>query len=166
MPMRYSAEFVNGIERHASALLPYAQKIRQPELFRECVIFIVGSLDGPYSHRSWGTRLTALVNKVYGQLCMELVGVHKLVLRTSYNSDAMKIKAGLEHTQYSLPAQYRSWAINNTYGISKYLRAILQNRLPLNRQELTAGLGSQTGKLLCARIDDKDLPWDRSQIDW
>jgi hypothetical protein len=115
-------------------------------------------------------------------LCAEIAEIQKAVYENigrgdeSYEFTETLRDAGkqdMERKRFvSLPSFYRKVRrdleseVDSKYEKLKFLLDnLLKNNLVFGR-DLVAGEGPAENHFLCVTVDDNELPWDRTQIDW
>lgn len=182
-----------GFERErfwnaAPDLLVVAKKLRNRVLFRECFIHAVGQFvlgeKGPLDE---DPELFQLVQAQYVCLCQLLLTTHLDILLVLYDArqllgyeDRHKISSGLAglRNREFYKAVFSEIDENITQPVNGLLRAasdrlkdnlskLLKNNLFLDQGN---GLGVASFKdeeyLLCAKIEDDDMPWDLEEFDF
>ncbi|KAE8442865.1 hypothetical protein EG329_002607 [Mollisiaceae sp. DMI_Dod_QoI] len=182
-----SPNFCSQIAMNCQMLLVIAEKLRSPLLFREALIWVVGPNTSPRyqyledrnlrmvarcAHAQILEMVTTLCNEVIRQLGSSAHDERsKQRMKMQYLVDVDVDKGDLVPSPVGV--LYYPWYFrrisDDTSLLSRYLSLenLLENRLALD-PKCTAGAEEDELQdyFLCAHIDDKDLPWDVTEIDW
>lgn len=189
-----SKKFVDSIKEDPCAVLEAAARLHHRILFREALIWAVGNFTNPEFRHLSDRRLRQIAKCAYGEIAtkdssstsriIDLavfgIGDHyswsdELVAGfTAPNADinwdaqsqALSIRPPL-----NLPTIFRTTVSSNElrFNVSieqLYLLAVLKNNLVLDRNQRVAGEGGEEDYFLSGEIEDEDLPWDLTEMDW
>ena len=165
------------IPTRARQLLPLAYKLRQPLLFRECMIHVVGSLKDDCGRLYDNQVLDNAVKVQYGRLC------HKIAMtfyRLNFCSQNLYDKGAKADAQEAIPSYCNDFTPTSSmrffrhvyyhsYKLNAVKERVMETIAPLLENNLK--LDASHGKLgetrfLCLEIDEEDLPWDLTETDW
>ncbi|KAF8865233.1 hypothetical protein BDZ45DRAFT_668679 [Acephala macrosclerotiorum] len=171
-----------NIQHSATELFVAAAKLRNPLLFRECLIWIVGPHRKPAFHDLQDSRLRMVARCIHGDISTKAMSAIHRMLRRGADDWADKWSEKSEVAMFSdLYAQSTS---HDPYGVDAawYLRTVsnsfysvlnhfdvyelLSSKLVLDNGFHEAGRGDHKDFFFCAEISDEDLPWDASETDW
>lgn len=188
-----SPEFCQQIHEHPCELLEFATKLRSALLFREALIYAVGPYNSPKyeQHGALKTREIKLIARAtHGDISARVSEINGCLIRwlRCCNPANPETRQKLVHSIITQPLKLWNptefagvWRIEKTsfpeyfrqlsqrkadLRIESNLEEILKNNLVLGRNEIVAGTGAFKDYFLCASIEDEDLPWDLTEIDW
>ncbi|PBP16491.1 hypothetical protein BUE80_DR012781 [Diplocarpon rosae] len=177
----HSPQLAAEIPSNCNSTLLLAQKLRHPLLFREALVHVVGQWKG-YSSRflDGHYRLICAATLAYNRVCERLLAANQelflaMSLGGQVRQDICAATSDLQREQ--LPTQnahfyrhlYSQWVGQPEDGLQDVIRALkmlLENNLMLERGGVGAGQDEYKHGLLCATIDDGELPWDPEEEDW
>lgn len=168
------------VEENAAKLLVAAEQLKNPHLFRECIVYLVANFDktaGDTLFRETTPHLYRLVQTSYANVCMAMIDVEKKALRptskaSNYLESASVKKYNYERKYYKsiceeCIAKLNFYTPKNLEA--QHFRDILKAAEPLLRQNLIFP-GCQKDRpnnmCYCAEVLEEDLPWDSSEGDW
>jgi hypothetical protein len=186
-----SKSFIVDIPGEAGFLLEAATKLRNPLLFRECLVWVVSPwLDREdLSEEITDPELEKIVFNVYNQIrtkvaeaqeaIQELVGASLATAAAHQRGPQQieKLRGWIEEatlTSYSrvtgriLLPHYFHMLYKKGLGsdiANGALSAVFANNLVFSSQ-LEAGNGFYKEQFFCAEIADEDLPWDIDEQEW
>lgn len=159
-----------------SALLVCAKKLRCKELFRDCFIHRVASYTPEfYAKDPMAIECPELFSHVLvqqgiitGKIALAQQYLLNLVLAQDYYSKGSSLRFELEKQplvnrqffaklQDDLKRSYRS--PDKVLKLRGLVDELLVNNLVLTKS-------SSTNYILCAKLDDCDLPWNQEETDW
>jgi hypothetical protein len=126
------------------------------------------------AERAFGILSTRIV-KVEGELlaascCLPNLSRHSGAKIRTYIAENVPKCYNWNKDALDLPYFYRRIhtraCSENITEFKDMLSPILKNNLILDRTGGIAGDGQYEGFFLCIEIDDDDLPWDHTQLDW
>ncbi|KAF7943897.1 uncharacterized protein EAE97_005967 [Botrytis byssoidea] len=160
----------------ARDLIESAYKLRQPLLFRDCVIFIAGTMQrmSPllYQDKNLNTQqalqqvLMAVRNKIFenhleAQEAMYTKAGSSRELFKTMKEISIKV---LEQDFFCQPYFYRK-LLDREEEFFEDLNDVLSGNLQLDNSAM-AGVGYFDYHFFCADLSDEDLPWDTTETDW
>ena len=170
--------------------LALAAKLRNSTLFRESLIWVLG----PWGDECWeqleDPKLKKIAKIARHELSHKIAKVQEAIIRaieaaaddssleyfTEYLRDAA-IEAREEGPEYlsmpryflklheKLEAGYVCLDFNDTGVDEVSLDVLMESNLVLEQQQ-QAGKLDACDHFLCVSIDDEDLPWDTTEMDW
>jgi len=174
-------------------LLSTSIKLRNPLLFKDCLNISLGPWDNPVFTSFTDPKIVELAKKAYDQISNNIKEIneafHEFSTRSKYNSgitwtlardlrgefaECAKIvrwsleNEGKEWSTSALPQIYQTFCrsdFGRRFPLTYMIRKVLENNMTLGKR-LVAGQDQCWDRFLCAEIDDRDLPWDRTQEDW
>ncbi|KAF7946303.1 hypothetical protein EAE96_009304 [Botrytis aclada] len=167
-----SPKFIEQIPENAGSLLKIAYRLRNRTLYKECMIHVAGRWKSNpcISEDDMDLRIRVLV--AYGSICDKLLTANVKLIRllASFSRDSSLLgelrSMALEH-HFSLAVYYRQFYDKHfSSNLDEILTAVLASNLILDPSKLGAGQGKFKNYFLCAKIADKDLPWDEEDEDW
>jgi len=85
-----------------------------------------------------------------------------LIAKVEYDIDTTELP---EYFRNLSKVDWKAWE-NWTEDFKDGLSNVLKNNLVYCWSGVEAGSGDYEEYFFCATVDDVDLPWDRTQIDW
>ncbi|TGO08200.1 hypothetical protein BTUL_0221g00170 [Botrytis tulipae] len=160
----------------ARDLIESAYKLRQPLLFRDCVIYIAGTMQPMsrlfYQDKNLNTQqalqqvLMAVRNKIFEN---HLEAQEAMYTKASSSGELFKtmkeisVKV-LEQDFFHQPYFYRK-LLDREEEFFEDLNYVLSGNLQLDSSAM-AGVGYYDDHFFCADLSDEDLPWDTTETDW
>jgi hypothetical protein len=185
-----SPDLASAIPANALKLLPTTVMLRNELLFKECLIHALGPWTNPQYLQLTDPKLKQTASRAFGNLSAKIVKVEgkllaatKSIPRNPYDlswgknictfiTDNVSACYDWSNGALNLPHFYRQIhtraCSENVTLLKDMLSPILKNNLILDRSDGSAGNGDgqYKGFFLCIEIDDADLPWDHTQLDW
>lgn len=175
-PLSYKNIEVNRLD------IDIAYKLRNAELFRECVVHLAGDWGKHASEilEKIEPELKYVVMKARGGIALKIAKSMDVILKQSAEENFVKIfidSHGYLETE-TLPTYFRRLldALENYQGsmnpwtigqLRDCLQPLLANKLLFfGGTSNIAGAGVWKDNFLCAEVDDDELPWDLEQKDW
>lgn len=179
-------------EMAALKLFPIAAKLRNPLLFRECLVWLCSSWDNPAYRSLENPKLRKVAHQVYAEIGLEFGnllrfvmlwdtertgngGDYEVTLQSLLRSDAVREQEDAHNGRVLWPyvlRQIKPLISHDQYADQELLSGIdrvLKNNLNLSWEDYRSGekdsVGSE-GRFYCAQIKDEDLPWDLTEVDW
>jgi hypothetical protein len=173
-----------GIPEHSCKILVAAAELRHADLFRDALIFSLGPWQRPVYLRLGDRKLRKICENAYNALCAKIVKTHSRILDAgsqfeedrslrefAKNTAMIAVDCGENPGYVPLPLYYRRLYEEEElmYEVEKafkeHIGPLMENNLALYR------VGDMTDSIkedyfLCVTIDDEDLPWDTTKIDW
>jgi hypothetical protein len=190
---RDSLGFRLDIPYCSKIILAAAAELRHSDLFRDALIFSLGPFKNPaYRHMpDLDSKLVKVCKNAYKSLCAKIAEAHSAILDASVqfedyrtiqeiDKDVARIADSRGYTQSScgympLPLYYRKLVrkeglfddVQQNYPgkIANLLWPLMENNLAFYPAGEIKGRYKDT-YFLCVTIDDEDLPWDTTQIEW
>lgn len=156
------------VSEHALRLLEVAYKLRQPLLFKDCLIHVAG-------HMPPGSAIPHLCNKVIwdimmkvrSEICQRVIQCQRDLMTTAPTEETSRLlghcwESGSRDTdgQLSLPRYYRLLA-NHHHTFATILEYALENELCLPstaKHEAGGDNDEDRDRFYCGRLLDEDLP--------
>jgi hypothetical protein len=162
-----------------SKVLNAAIKLRHPDLFRECIVFLAGEWDTEPVLSRYDERIRKLITAARNRIGYNIAQAEKQILRLTAQSNHLQTEINKVKliSCLSFPEYYRNLKDGQgTYDTCNYgdereevediLDTVLENNLKFGGSKCLSGKEPFENYFLCATVDDDDLPWDRSQNDW
>ncbi|EPE24746.1 hypothetical protein GLAREA_08599 [Glarea lozoyensis ATCC 20868] len=151
-----------SLKKEAFKVLPLAIKLRNENLFRDCVIWCMGPYDNPQRRKIKDENLRAVVKKISERLDERVREVEARI--TEYFP-----KTGRKVSR-SYPSYFLDKSESMAYEIGKGEHSavfgdILKNSLIL-QPELEAGDYEADNYFLNVKLTAEDIPWDTKEVDW
>ncbi|KAF7859485.1 uncharacterized protein EAF02_010933 [Botrytis sinoallii] len=160
----------------ARNLIESAYKLRQPLLFRDCIVFIAGTMQQMsqflYQDKSSSMQqalqqaLMTVRNKIFE---IHLEAQEAVYTRAGQSTELFKtmkevsVKV-LEQDFFNQPCFYRK-LVDREEEFSEDLKEVLSGKLQLDSSAM-AGIGYYGDHFFCASLSDEELPWDATETDW
>lgn len=156
----------------ARDLLECAYKLRQPELFRDCLAFMAGNWnrdpDNDIEDSSHPGVMKA-IKIVRKDIYAKIVDAHEDVLIWEKRCGAFtQLLSPYQQDYYTLPKYYRTLSeakYDDVYGkeVTAYnelesLRTLLKNNIVLQTHNMVDVGTCDAARFLCGEIEDEDLP--------
>ncbi|KAF7903040.1 hypothetical protein EAF00_002942 [Botryotinia globosa] len=157
----------NFVIYKACDLIESAYQHRQPLWFRDCVIYIAGTMQPMsrllYQGKNINTRQA---------LQQVLMTVRKIIFENHLEAqEAMYTKASSRGQLFKAmggigvkPYFYRK-LVGREEEFSEDLNEVLSGKLQLDSSAV-AGVGHYDDHFFCASLSDEELPWDTTETDW
>ncbi|KAK6583446.1 hypothetical protein PZA11_004522 [Diplocarpon coronariae] len=176
-----------NVKDNAVVLIEIASKLRHAILFRECVVFLAGLWDD--SDGVLEDRIAALqphVRKIITD-ARNIIGFklarsleYLLRIKNEYYRRADNLYHFVRQILSEIGGGFRppmSLVMSKIYRscneqweehleIRREIGNVMANNLVLHDNIGYPGEGDHEAYFLCAAVDDEDLPWDASQMDW
>ncbi|KAF7917926.1 uncharacterized protein EAE98_009954 [Botrytis deweyae] len=164
--------------RRACNLIESAYKLRQPLLFRDCIVYIAGTMQRMFQPQSLYQDKNSSMQQALQQALMtvrnKILEIHldaqEAVYTTAGEStelfETMKevsIKL-MEDDFFHHPHFCRKLA-DREEEFSEALKEVLSGNLQLDSSAV-AGIGEYRNNFFCASLSDEELPWDTTETDW
>ncbi|KAJ8065886.1 hypothetical protein OCU04_004987 [Sclerotinia nivalis] len=158
-------------------LLEIAYKLRQPLLFKDCLIYVAGHMPPGATEPPYFCKkvLSDVVMKARNEVNRRVVQCQREIMVSAPNEERSKLlgqcwESGSEEAggELSLPRYFRL-LVNHDNKFAMILRDVLQCELHLPCELDQEAGGSDSGNMnqfYCARLSDEDLPWDPTETDW
>jgi hypothetical protein len=184
-----SWEFRLGMPKYVCQILAAAAELRHSDLFRDTIIFSLGPWESPVYQNLGYRKLYKICQNAYNALCAKIVKTHSGILdagaqfeedrslREFVNNTAMIAdECGNDIGYVPLPLYYRKLYDREItlYEVAEAFKEqigpLVENNLALYRVG-EVPLGDMRDDLkgnyfLCVTVDDEDLQWDTTQIEW
>ncbi len=189
-----SPEFVHNIKKDPCTVFETAAKLRNKVLFREALIWVVGPWTSPNFKNLSDPRLRQVARCVYGEIATKVsnssgrimdgfIGSGNDIWSENFHNGIYAPQEPLTlggsylrgRPRLSFPCFFRNIDTcsghlmpRNFFDDDLELSELLKNNLVLNRLELRSGDEDEeeADYFLCAEIEDEDLPWDITELDW
>ncbi|KAF7903041.1 hypothetical protein EAF00_002943 [Botryotinia globosa] len=165
------------VAEHAVKLLDIAYQLRQPLLFKDCLVHVAGYMppDSRNHHYVCNRVIYDVVMKARHEVNRRVVEAQKHLMRCMPSDDRLSLlghcwEIGVWQTegQLSLPRYFRL-LVEHDSEFARALSDVLQCelRLPCEVSHKAGARGiSDQDNFYCARLLDRDLPWDATETDW
>ncbi|KAM0153488.1 hypothetical protein ACHAPG_007025 [Botrytis cinerea] len=165
------------VKEYALQLLDTAYKLHQPLLFKDCLIQVAGYMpsDSGDAYYLSNKVIFDTMMKVRNEINRRVVEAQQRLMLSAPTEERSKLlghcwEVGFEETgvPLSLPRYFRLLAEHDS-EFSNALSHLLQCELRLPCElirEAGAHDTNDTDHFYCARLLDRDLPWDPSETDW
>lgn len=177
--MYASSNFCTEIRENCIDLFVTAAKLRNPLLFRECLIWVVGTHNIPEFHHLEDKHLQLIATSVHGETSAMIMFVLQKIL-VQLSDDRNDGFSGALDKKLLSGVNYGTDCDDESFDIPRYFRKLKEdgvdiddrlyvNNLKLERANFSAGLECKDlkgkvvdleGHFLCAKISDEDLPWN------
>lgn len=166
----FSPNFVREIKLDPDLILPLAAKLRNATLFRECLVWLAGNVRIYTRLRHSPTRCHTRTESQTTNLAI------KKILQRAIGSIDLKLARVQSHALQNTDLAARSltrviWEWTRRADVCPDLKATL-NSLLVNKSVIADPL-CKPGFMdmwldffLCAGVDDEDLPWDFTRVDY
>ena len=168
-----------GMPKYACEILSAAAELRHSDLFRDALVFSLGPWQSPVYR-----KLYKICKNAYNSLCAKIVKTHSGILDAgaqfeeyrsldefASNTAMITGDCGSDIGYVPLPLYYRKlYEKDGLYyevetAFKEKIGPLMENNLALYR------VGNMRDSVkenyfLCVTIDDEDLPWDMTQIEW
>jgi hypothetical protein len=183
-----SPKLTSQVPANPLKFLPIAAKLRNALLFKESLIQAIGPWKSPRYLQLTDSNLKQAAIRAFGALSTSIVKVQCQLLAatqglpTNYGSHewGKRINAYIEgnlslcysnsdgvlNLPHFIRRMHNCVCGENNTTLVHLLFPILKNNLILDRTGAIAGEGNYKDFFLCIEIDDADLPWDQTQLDW
>ncbi|THV46569.1 hypothetical protein BGAL_0376g00170 [Botrytis galanthina] len=165
------------VAEHAVKLLDIAYKLRQPLLFKDCLVHVAGYMPPDFGnyHHICNRVIYDVMMKARNEVNRRVVEAQKRLMLSTPSEERSKFlghcwEIGSEEAegQLSLPRYFRLLAEHDSEFASA-LSDVLQCELRLpsesSHEAGARGIRDQDN-FYCARLLDRDLPWDPTETDW
>lgn len=156
--------------------LTIATKLRNSLLFREALIFSVSRWDDPsYKHSGIDTKLKKIAEHAYNRIALLVANFYQNLLDVQQDTEHGALEECAREASdgdYNviLPLYFRlvmeKEGLYLTDSLRYVLAEVLECNLAFNRDDYTPGKDDHDGDFFCATIDDDELPWDVTEVDW
>ncbi|KAF7917925.1 uncharacterized protein EAE98_009953 [Botrytis deweyae] len=165
------------VAENAVRLLDIAYKLRQPLLFKDCLIYVAGYMprDSENSPHVCNRVIFDVVMIVRNEINRRVVEAQQLLMLSKPSKERSRLlghcwEIGFEETKgkLSLPRYFRILAEHDS-EFASILSNVLQCELRLPEEishEAGARFLNDINNFYCARLLDSDLPWDLTETDW
>ncbi|KAF7919806.1 hypothetical protein BELL_0052g00060 [Botrytis elliptica] len=165
------------VAENAVRLLDIAYKLRQPLLFKDCLIYVAGYMprDSENSPHVCNRVIFDVVMIVRNEINRRVVEAQQLLMLSKPSKERSRLlghcwEVGFEETKgkLSLPRYFRILAEHDS-EFASILSNVLQCELRLPEEishEAGARFLNDINNFYCARLLDSDLPWDLTETDW
>ncbi|ATZ50441.1 hypothetical protein BCIN_05g07930 [Botrytis cinerea B05.10] len=158
-------------------LIESAYKLRHPLLFRDCVIYIAGTMrqtpkfplknKDPNIQQALKQALMTVRNKIFENLLIAYESVHSTACQ--YDEPLFKAMKEasmnvLEKGKFFHPEFFRT-LVDQEEEFLDDLETVLSGNLQLDSSAM-AGIGRYDDHFFCASLSDEELPWDTTETDW
>ncbi|KAF7905384.1 uncharacterized protein EAF01_005905 [Botrytis porri] len=167
-----SPKFIELIPDNAGSLLKIAYQLRNRTLYRECMIHVAGrwKRNPCISEDDMDLRIRVLA--AYGSICDKLVTANFNLAKfmTDFQPNDTRyseLRLVAIHYSSSLAVYFRRiYDKHISKEIDEAINKVLASNLILDPSKLGAGQGRFQDYFLCAKIIDKELPWDEEYENW
>ncbi|KAH6711303.1 hypothetical protein BKA61DRAFT_577762 [Leptodontidium sp. MPI-SDFR-AT-0119] len=182
--VRKSGSFVRTLPGSASKVIVIAAKMRNEELFRECLVYLINPWVSPRYTSLEDPAILHSAKLAYNQLCARVSKAQEALVLVA-NAHPVRVMDGAtwEHAvggllfrgasgfiingRILLPKFFRTiYAAITANGhpqareIENILKPLFKNNLMLTGAHAIAGEDVYQDSFLCVEIEDVDLPWD------
>lgn len=185
--MLRSAGYLNGaLKETPCSWLELATKLRNPILFKESMIHVLGPWSEPRHEELLDLRLKKIARNAFSGMKGELYQIFEELLQLASSDeeehmktafDMLKLAAGCRcslrdiiRDEFPMPYYLRR-CLNGDYvsdwttmHVRELLHPLLKSNLVLDNTG--AGVDHYFDSFLCFEILDEDLPWDLTQTEW
>jgi len=180
-----SPAFVQQIQDHHFDILPLAAKLRHAVLFRECLFWLVSDWTRANGNvaKIKGRKLQKIAQNAFNAVAAKVSRVQHRMMAEIWQSPEKSSRAvqSIKHvktTVYdarssskvvclpSILASVRSDGLAWPANCRELVGDLLRNHSVLVHTDCIPGTGEMSNRLLCAVVDDEDLPWDVKEEDW
>lgn len=171
-------EFATNNDNEMVILLALAQKLRQRELFNDCIVLAAGRDEDVFKLHVRDTKCSNVKNllkSVRGKVAFKIAAVSEFIAQhgNHQQSIATATQAWINGHEVTPSSYYRQVASviteDGTTMIEECgaLQRLLENKLYLSqRQGAFPGFGDLDAVFTCQIVADDELPWDLTEIDW
>ncbi|KAI9648199.1 hypothetical protein NHQ30_002831 [Ciborinia camelliae] len=173
------------VREHAVTLLDVAYKLRQPLLFKDCLIHVAGFTPPGASNpiHLCNKKLWNVMVKARNEINRRIVECQREILMVPPSEERTKLlghcwQSGSQDTNgfFTLPRYFRLLA-NHDNTFAEILKNVLSCELHMpSESNYEAGgddsddnenlIHANSNQFFCARLMDEDLPWDLNETDW
>lgn len=159
-----------------------AEKLRHAALFCECFVHIVGTrVDGPspgdgHDLLESDPELRSMISTAHVDLCRMLLEFNQELFMVVLSDGNIEWKQNLDSvlgpTQNAKLYRHLKHEIEDGLSPSDYphlfqaLGELFKNNHAFDQTGFGAGQGPYSRYFLCANIEDEDMPWDSSEVDF
>jgi len=191
-PELFNSYYLNAFARLAPDLIHTAYKLRNPVLFRECFVHVVGRWecnddddegvsDTQKELIEKNVDIWRLVSSAFGRIRQQLLEVNRSLIialsRCEFELGAQLdlLESGVSGAEnakfykavlHILDLEDVESHSENLEELQGNLREVLMNNLVLDKTGYGSGEGSYEPYFLSADVSDEDMPWDDTQVDW